>query len=182
MQLLKKYKAIKTNLGFSLIELLIIIALIALASGLSVNLLYYTDKLLVKSELEKLYALCISLQYKAQLQGKTLSLEINQVNNSYSFENKVYYLSKFVKFGLLNNIKGPPSLPSKTISNPITFKKEQNKHVINFYPDGTITSGAIYFIDSQKNYQFALSVSVAQVSFIRKYIHEQSSHNKWQLI
>ncbi len=102
----------------------------------------------------------------------TLTFEPNE--NKYSYDTVEYQLPRNVCFGTAKGAKGPPSNPYKMIANPITFKGNS----ITFHPNGIIKSGTIYLCDSKRNYNYALSCSVAQVSYIRKYQYSDG----WQLL
>ena len=83
----------------------------------------------------------------------------------YQYNNTEHILPKHVQFGAAPNAKGPPSSPHNAITNPITFKNK----TITFHPNGIVQPGAVYLTDSTRNYTYALSCAVAQVSYLRKY-------------
>lgn len=162
------------SIGYSLIEVIITMALFVLITYLLVANVSFLHRSIVRSEADKLYMICRYLQRCAMAANKKQELIFNEAKQEYKFNSVVYRLPSKVKFGFLVGIKGPPSSPKRLISKPITFKS----NTIVFYPDGIISSGAVYLTDYDREYLYSISSSVAQVSYIRKYTY----NNKWILI
>jgi len=82
-------------------------------------------------------------------------------------------LSQPIQFGIMPNIKGPPSSAHTLITKPISFKN----NTLVCYPSGIISAGTIYMTDN-KQCMYALSCPVGYVSYLRKYRYA----NGWKLI
>jgi Tfp pilus assembly protein FimT len=157
--------------GFLLIEALIIIALITLTVTLGVSFGTSLHKTIVRSEVERLYAACMYLQRLAMLTNKRQLLTFDVNKNAYFYQGHEERLSSYVTFGILRDIKGPPSAPTTVINKPITFTNNQ----IIFTPNGILQSGTVYLTDISKQHQYALTAPISQISFLRKYRYD----NKW---
>lgn len=160
--------------GFSLIEIMISISLIALILSFGLLSFRYLNKSLVRSDMEKLYSICTYLQQLAIVTNKKqmLTFDINQ--NCYHYQNHKERLNPYTIFGFVSkNIKGPPSRPTRTINTPISFICNK----ITFTPRGISQSGTIYMTDKNRRYQFALTTPVSQISFLRKYQYDNETWN-----
>jgi type II secretory pathway pseudopilin PulG len=164
----------KKSQGYLLIEVCICIVLILILSTIAVPSLRFLNQQILNSDLEKLNMTFAFMQQDAVSSNKNETLIFND-NKSYSFLNYKEKLSNNIEFGLLPKIKGPPSSPNKVVTNPISFT---NNKVI-FYSNGQIQPGTVYLTDKFKEYQYALTVPISQVSFIRKYKNE---NGKWILL
>ncbi len=154
------------NYGFLLIELLISIAIISLVVSFGILTVGHLHKSLVRADIEKLYATCRYLQQCAIVTNQKQILTFDTARHSYHYQGHEERLSPYSIFGIKNSsIKGPPSAPSNSINNPITFIGKR----ITFTPTGILQPGTIYVTDKNKQYQYALTVPISQVSFLRKY-------------
>lgn len=160
--------------GFTLVELMISIALCAFVITLTIVNVSFLNRGLVRSEVDKLFATCMYLQQRALTTGQQQILSFDTKNNSYNFTGKNCTLRPPVIFGFVPDTKGPPSSPSKKIKKPITFKEER----ILFSTNGAISSGTVYLTDVQKKSLYALSNGIAQISHLRKYCYS----SKWNLL
>jgi len=166
-------KSLSKN-GFSLIELmivLVIIAIIAMLTGTSNVLL--TD-IATRLELDKLYSICHYAQRYAMASNQVQTITFNIAANTYRFHEREEKLLSGVHFGFIQGAKGPPAHPISPLSKPITFTGE----CITCYPDGIIQSGTLYLVNANKTTMYALSNAVSQVSHLRKYIYDGS----WRMI
>lgn len=150
--LLQVREALRFKSGFTLFEILIYIALLALIAIIFSSTINLSRSGIVKIELEKLYTLAIYLQKKAILENSQQILTF--ANNSYYYDQETHNLPKDISFS------------------SIKFKNNQ----IIFHPDGIISSGSIILADSSVKYK--LTCSVATVNYLRKYIYNSSS-NSW---
>lgn len=163
------------NYGFLLIELIVVMSLILLISTLAIPSVWFLKRQAVCSEIEKLHLAFSYMQQLSQVNGTDSYLNFDIKNNCYSFDNHLTKLSQGVEFGFINGAKGPPSSPSKIINSPITFTNNK----VTFYANGQIQPGTAYLVDSKRQFMYALSVPISQISFIRKYSY---NHNSWNLI
>ncbi len=160
--------------GFSLIELMVVLAIIAI-----ITMLVGTSKVLVtdiatRLELDKLHAVCQYAQRYAMASNQTQTITFNIAANTYRFHAREEKLTSGVQFGFIQGAKGPPAHPTSLLSKPITFLQE----CITFYPDGIIQAGTIYLVNANKTNMYALSNAVSQVSHVRTYKYDGS----WRLI
>ncbi len=166
--------------GFTLFEILIVIGIISFILYISIGFFKLNNDTLIMQELEKLYSCMLYLQSKAQIEQKNQYLNLNLSDNSYTYNNYPNNIKILdpISFGFIENSKGPPSNPKVNINRAITFK--DNK--ITFYKDKTISSGIIYMIDKNKNFMYALSTGIANITYIRKYKYIKDSPKSWNLI
>lgn len=155
--------------GFSLIELMITLAIFCLVVGLTFTNISFLEQSMVHHELNALYCTAHYLQRRAQMTNHEQELKFDRFKRSYSFNGHTHVLPKGIEFGSLAQAKGPPSSPIKGIDNPITFKGEK----IIFYPQGIMQSGTVYLLHKDRQCMYALSCAVAQVSFLRKYRYDK---------
>lgn len=158
--------------GFSLIECMIVIALIAIIvmlTGMSNSLLH---QICVRGQLEKLYTFCHYARRYAIATNKPQTITFDTAHNSYSFLTYHEQLPGGVRFGFLHGTAGPPADPKITLSSPVSFKGNH----ITIHPDGIMQSGTIYLIDDNKTCMYALSNAVSQISYLRKYRYDGAWH------
>lgn len=160
--------------GFTLIEISLVLCIIALLAILTTAHARLFDRLLVRAELERIYAIASYLQRSAMVRNQEVKLVFDPERRSYRYRKTEYYLPAHVEFGCPPTIQGPPSAPTAVIAQPITFKD----NAIIFHPDGIVQSGTLYLTDKSKRYAYALSCSVSQVSYLRKYQYT----NTWELL
>lgn len=153
--------------GFSLIELLIVLLIMASTATIGIYSLHFLDRSRIKNELHLLHNTCMYLQRKAIATRQEQELTFNRAHNSYSFDQSTHQLPACMQFGTRTGIMGPPSSAKHPIATPITFAQEH----ITFYPDGTVQAGAVYLTDQRKQLQYALTCGVAQIVYIRLYEH-----------
>ena len=160
--------------GFTLIELMVVIGLIALLALLTTANLNFFERIVVRAEIEKLHTLCRYLQRCAIASNKEYHLVFDASKNNYRYENHVEQLPRQVLFGFLPDAHGPPAFPRRAIQKPITFQGNR----ITFYPSGILSAGTLYLIDRTKQSMYALSNAVSQVSYLRMYHYT----GEWQLL
>jgi prepilin-type N-terminal cleavage/methylation domain-containing protein len=173
-QLLPELKVLSRQ-GFTLLELIVTLAIFTIILSISLSSLDFYRAQLVKAEIIKLELNIKYLHKLAGLKNTQLKLHFNLKSNTYNFENETQHLNKNVIFDFLKGSYGPPSNPTKSINSACTFED----HQIIFEPNGRFSSGLIYLCDSKKKYMYALTTGVAKKQTVRKY---QYSNNKWKLI
>jgi prepilin-type N-terminal cleavage/methylation domain-containing protein len=169
-----KRDMIMNKLGFSLIELMLVVSLTAILVTVTFTNFSFLNRTIIAQEIDKLYAAILFTQNWAIVSNKTQTIVFDKAQKLYSFNGRIEKLAKPLEFGFLPLVKGPPSAPTHDINNPITFKN----NTLECTPQGIISSGAIYIVDKDKTCMYALSSSVSQVSFLRKYRYDK----KWGLI
>lgn len=164
LQLWKK-QWLNNKVGFSLLEVSIVVALCTVIATLAMVNFSWIDRVTVRAELDTLYATCHYLQQRARATNKPQELVFDTGAQAYSYNKVLYQLPHTVQFGTLPGVNGPPATPTHAINQPITFVGNK----IVFYPEGIIQAGAIYLRDVKNTVQYALSSGVAPVSYLRKY-------------
>jgi len=160
--------------GFSLIEMMIVIALLAIVITLVGVSTQFMHKIVARTEVELLHATCCNLQQRAIATRQEQTLHFDETNHSYRYNDHVHKLPPTVQFAVLPEAKGPPSEPINSLTSAITFA---NKTIV-FNSDGIIQAGAVYVLDVPGSNLYALSSWVSPVSFLRKYRYD----GKWYLI
>jgi prepilin-type N-terminal cleavage/methylation domain-containing protein len=160
--------------GFLLLEMMVVIALLALMSCMSMSIMHYYDRYLVRLELERLYATVMLLHHYALSTGQDQELIVDTTAHYYVTLYSKEFLTGGVKFGVPPRVKGPPSSPVTVLTKPVTFDRNR----IVCYANGVIAAGTIYMINRVGNYVCALSSGVAQEPYIRCYDYQ----GKWILL
>lgn len=159
--------------SFSLIELMIVIALLTLIATLGIGPYKTYHRFLVTAELNQLRLLFLCVRYKAMALHTSLSITFNSIQQTYTIDNQVHHL-QMAQLHYLPDTMGPPANPVQLIRNSISFANDS----INFYEDGSISAGTLYVTDKQHSCMYALTIAVNDFFNIRIY-----SYNKtWHLI
>lgn len=162
------------NRGFSLIELMVGLCIVALLISLATVNMRFLNRAAITSNIDVLYNACYCLQRTAMATNTIQTLTIDELHHCYECNGTKHVFASQMKFGILPDVKGPPSAPLNFLSAAITFVDRK----IRFYPDGTISAGIIYITDADKTMIYALSCGVSSVSVLRKYRY----NGKWHLI
>jgi len=170
------------KMGFSLLELLVTLALITLVFTITIPRFLFFNSLIMHNEINKLFVTFTYLQQKAIASNHEQELRLCPHDNSYSYQQNqktvTTTLAHIVHFGFLKEVKGPPSSPKTPITHPITFKQNaEKKYVVTFFPDGNVSPGTIYVVDRKQKIMNALTCSMAPVSYIRKYNYTDGRWN-----
>lgn len=158
--------------GFLLFELLLIFGLIGFIACFAFVHMRFLTRGYVRAETEALYQMCLYAQRRAMSSGKTCTVVLDIAKHSYSCNDHVCELAKGVRFGVLPNVKGPPSAPQQVLTGVSTFKN----NCIHCSPAGTIDAGTVYLIDADRQSLYALTSGVAPYSYLRTYRYA----SKWQ--
>lgn len=164
----------KLNKGFSLIELMVVLCIVALLVSLAAMNMRFLNRAAITTHIDVLYNACYCLQKTAMATHTTQVLTIDDVHHAFECAGTHHQFPAIMQFGILPNVKGPPSAPLSFLSAAITFVDRK----IMFYPDGTMSAGIIYITDVDKSMIYALSCGVASVSVLRKYRYD----GKWHLL
>lgn len=161
--------------GYTLIELMLVICLLMLLVRLAIGNVPYTNGMCGRAALYTLYSTCSYLQMRARAINQQQVLVFDVVHNAYSYNGIQEQLPAGVVFGNLEGSQGPPSSPLHPIFHAITFENQ----CITFTPHGIIQPGTVYIKTTDNIHMYALSASVAQVSFLRMYEYHQGT---WRLL
>jgi len=164
--------------SFTLIELLIVVALLLFILSITISRLSFVSHWKLSQEIQRLQATMQYLHQKSIIENKEYVLEFVPEKNEYSYQTNLrllmHKLDKDVKFGFIDEVKGPPAKPSKKIRKSVTFPS----NTIHFYPQGTISSGAVYVVTHNKNAMKAITSSVNDVVSIKSYVYR---NKKWSI-
>ena len=168
----------RSHKAFSLIELLITLALVAIIVTFTVPRTSFFARFLVQAEINKLHAVFSYLQQRAIAGNEEQELLFDLKNNTYRFktiqgEITIQKLPKSVRFGFLPGVKGPPSHPDKPIEIAATFPITNGIPAAKFMTNGKITPGTVYVVDEREQCLGALTCPISQVSNIRKYTYDK---------
>ncbi|MFI5333154.1 MAG: hypothetical protein ACHQVS_03565 [Candidatus Babeliales bacterium] len=162
------------NSGYTLVELVIVMCLLMLLIGITVGN-RGTSKIGACSAVYTLHSVCNYMHMRARATNQTHILSFDIEHNTYCYNGMREQLPSGVVFGVLDRACGPPSSPVRPITHPITAENQ----CITFTPHGIIQPGAIYIKTTDNSCMYALSVSVAQASFVRMYEYR---HGTWILL
>ncbi len=166
--------------------MLLVLALTLIICSIAIPSFFNRTEHALFHELEKLNIIMVYLQQRAMAIHNEQRLIFDIKNNSYFFDNGkkrvTHTLNPLIRFGFFPRAKGPPAQPTAPITSPITFNmdKENNYHIL-FNSNGNISSGTIYLIDKYANTMGALTCSISQVSYIRRYVY-RNSEGSWALL
>jgi len=79
-------KNIHNSRGFTLVELLVTVSLVAIIVTIGTINLSFMNKSLVRSEMDSLYSLCTYLQRKAMATNSKQVIQFDIANNSYTYD------------------------------------------------------------------------------------------------
>lgn len=159
--------------GYSLLELMIVIAITALCATLSIALIPAFTAYQLQAETDVLYQTCVYLKQQALLTGLPQTLNFNLAHNSYTYGTTTHTLPHPVVFGYMANSMGPPAHPHTNLSTACTFAKNS----ITFHPHGSIDAGTIYLTTTKKNRMAAVTIAVSEYAYIRRYVYNDG----WRL-
>lgn len=151
--------------AFSLIECILVLGIILMMVTVSLPRLSFFNRILVRSDLERIAMTCAYAQRCAMVNGVSQEMFFDITRSEFKIGERVDKLSRNVLFGSVPGAKGPPSAPEHLISSPITFKQCR----MTFYPDGKMQPGAVYLTDHDHTCLYALTVAVSHISSIREY-------------
>lgn len=163
----KNYKK-NSYAGYLLIQIGIVLALLLVIITLSLSQSTLLRKQLMHAEVEKLAVLFRYFQQRACVTQTEQTLIFDERTSSYSSGTYKQTLPFGIQFGFVSSCYGPPSKPQIVINKSITFKN----NTVLFSPDGCISSGTLYLVDTEKKYMYALTAPISNISFLRIYRYD----------
>jgi Tfp pilus assembly protein FimT len=157
-----------SHTGFALVPLLVGVAIFGVLLSLTLAQLSFLDQLLVRTELQVLYATICYAQQVAQTRGSPCTIRCDADTHQYHCDNRTRTLPRSVTFGVKSGLYGSPGRNSVQVTKPITFDND----CIRATAHGSINAGTVYLVDTGNRYQYALSSAVSQVSYIRCYRYD----------
>lgn len=149
----------------------IVLALLVVIITLSISNTVLLRKQMMHAQVEKLAVLFRYFQQKACATQTEQKLTFDERTATYSADSFKETLPVGIQFGFLNNVYGPPSSPKTLIHKGITF----TNNTVMFSPDGSISSGTVYLVDTEKNILYALTAPISHISLLRIYRYD----GKW---
>lgn len=160
---LAKKRLIKA--GFSIIEIVIFLAIIVLLTTITLTNFWFLQRSVVQLELSQLQAAFDYTRQLAIATNQAQTITFDQTNHSYNYSKYQAQLSNYTRFGFAPGTYGPPSDPKSPLTQAITFENQQ----VLISPQGVIAPGAIYLTDQQHKLTYALTVPLSQITLMRKY-------------
>lgn len=160
--------------GYSLIECMVVIGLLALVAGLAVANVSFLNRLVARSHVAQLFTACRYMQARSQATNQEVQITFGDDNRSYVCDEHKHVLPSSLSFTAPSGVKGPPSSPRKPLTSGVTF----TNRCISFYPSGIIKAGSVYCFDTTTNALYALSSPVADFSYVRMYCYDGA----WSLV
>lgn len=171
------------NEGYTLLEISLVITIFLIIACTSLPHFHFFSTIELHQELKTFKSLCCYLRNKAIITQQPLELHVFPADNTYSYpgvhSQRVWKkLGNNIQFGFHPGIYGPPSKPSREITDISSFKKNNEHYIITFYPTMTIDPGCLYVIHATTHAMGALTSSIEALNVIRIY-HLKS--NQWKL-
>ncbi len=183
------------NVGFTLSEIVWTLSLVQLIIALSVPFIFWSKRITVFHEMQRLYATLQYAQRKALIERKPCTLVFYPERGSYALDHE-HVMDASVIFGIQPGLCGPPSAASHQITDAITWPHKK----IVFYPLdhaknsagtstlgtntlgtsalGASTSGTVYMTDTARSCCYALTCDASYGSILRRYRYK----GKWELL
>ncbi len=165
----------KKSSGFSLIEFILVFALIALLAMFAIPSMSFLHRRMVKADAEQLLSTMLFMQREAMCSNSKKNLKFLASKNKYQYDGITISLSHGVLFGVVMGAKGPPSLHMKSPKAAITY---QNQEIL-FWSDGKMSSGSVYLTNHSHDVMYAVTTAISHVSYIRMYTYYRG---KWERI
>jgi hypothetical protein len=160
--------------------MLIVVSMVMVICSMGIPILLDQDRLMLEHELEKIEVIMHTLQQRAMLTQQPQVLLLNQAHNSFAYDGKKpYTLDRHLMFGVNPSVYGPPGNPTGPITQVITFPVMGDGYGIKIFPNGNISAGTLYMCNKKRTMMGALTCTVSQVSYIRRYVY-RSGH--WFLL
>lgn len=161
--------------GFSVVEVVVVLALIALLMGLTMSIGSWFARFLVQREIHKFQTLCYYVQAHAVATGHEEMIRLDRHKQGYWYHETFHALPPGIAYAIMPRIAYGPGQRAYHRHNPISYVND----TIHFYPDGTIQAGTLYMSD--RTTQYALTTNVGAISYIRIYYYDPVLQN-WTLM
>lgn len=166
--------------AFTILEMVLVLTIVTILCTISFPMFLDYDRQMVVQELEKLDITLRYLQQRAMVTQRVQSLTLTLTANSYRYNATHYVMPQCICCGYLPSVYGPPGDPTAPITSVATFPSvAPGVYGIKIFPNGKISAGALYMSTINKRRMGALTCTVSQVSYLRKYLYESS---QWALL
>ena len=166
--LLRPKKVLPTKQGFTILESSLVICLMIALCSYGATLLFLSQEHRVRGDLEHVYTILVYLQRKAVTEHRVCYLVFDSTKNTFSGTIEGT-LSSGVCFGRLKETTRQGTLGAID-TRAITWRNA----TVYAYPDGIISSGALYLTDTKRTIQYALTVDASAIRAIRRYTYNGS--------
>lgn len=151
---------------------MICIALITLIATLCIYSSSWLRRTVARAQVEQLHAACLACRCHAITTKNEQHLVFDSSGTSYEVLGSKSSFTTGIHGGCAPGVHGPPSKPVAAPHKWCTFED----NTIIFYPDGIISSGVLYLLDTKTGQQYALSSGVGHTSFLRLYYYDGVWH------
>ena len=174
----------RTSQSFSIIELLLVCAIIAIGAALYAPRLNFVQQYKLERELDAFEALFEHLRNRAMATGVLQRLMFLFDKDMYCYGSvesmqSTGKLCAGVQYGFLSGTLGPPGNPVQLLMSASSFGEGKPQSYVDFFPNGKISPGALYLRGREMSVGAALTCAISQVSYIRKYVY---INQQWQRI
>lgn len=156
-----------------LFELMLVITLVALCASIGFMAHNATQGASFASDIAMIRLLFHTAATRAACVKKEQEIVFDTTNSQFVFDGQKYPLGDGYYFGTMPDVYGPPSAPSKLVTQPISFVDKKARA----YTDGTLQAGTLYITNSRE--QYAITTPVSAFSYIRAYKYTKKV---WQKI
>jgi type II secretory pathway pseudopilin PulG len=159
--------------AFTILEMVLVLTILTILCTLSIPAFIDYDRQVLVQELEKIDVILRYLQQRAMVTQQVQSLTLTATASSYVYNTTRYVMPHRVCCGYLPTVYGPPGDPTAPLTSAATFPCTQNgTYCIKIFPNGKISAGALYMCTINQTRMGALTCTVSQVSYLRKYMYE----------
>lgn len=166
--------------AFTFLEMLIVIAIVIILCAITIHSFGDDDRTLMLQELEKIEVILLYLQQRAMATQQAQSLIITTTAQTYMYGRARHVLPARICFGYVPTAYGPPGNPTAPLTQVATFPAvNPSTYILKIFPNGKMSSGALYMRNYSGTRLGALTCTVSQVSYLRKYMYDSG---QWVLL
>ena len=166
--------------AFTLLEMLVVIAIVIILCTITIHSFGDDDTTLMLQELEKIEVILRYLQQRAMATQHVQSLVITTTDHAYRYGSVRQTLPPRICFGYIATAYGPPGAPTAPLSQVATFPAvNPTTFILKIFPNGKMSSGTLYMRNYRGTRLGALTCTVSQVSYLRKYKYDSG---QWTLL
>jgi hypothetical protein len=174
--LIKKVGGVRASKSFSIIELLLVCAIVGIGAAVYAPRLSFVRQYKIQRELDVFEALFEYLCNRAMATGSEHRLIFLLDEHSYRYGvlgdmQSACKLCSGVEYGFVAGALGPPANPTTPLKRASTFGDGKDNFFVDFFPNGKISSGSLYLKVREGDIGVALTCAITQVSYVRKYVY-----------
>ncbi len=166
--------------AFTLLEMLLVLVIVTILCAITIHSFGDDDRTLMLQELEKIEVVVHYLQQRAMATQQAQSLVITTTAQTYRYGSVRQVLPPRICFGYVATAHGPPGNPTAPLTHVATFPAvNPTTFLIKIFPNGKMSSGTLYMRNYGGTRLGALTCTVSQVSYLRKYMYDSG---QWVLL